>query len=87
MPYLNFLGGNQFLDFSQMPPNIHTLEVDLSPTFTQTQLDATAPKGLMTRTYPNLKVLILNGFLVSNTLVAQRFWESHPGIEKLIGSE
>lgn len=68
------------INLSQLPPNLHTLELRLRDSFRGKEIDAS---GLLGCVIPNLRTLILNKFIVSDPSTTIEFWKAHPCIERL----
>ena len=71
------------IEFTQLPPNLHTLELRLDDLLQGQDIDASGPGGLLNSVVPNLNTLILDGFAVSDSASANSFWRTHPGIKRL----
>ena len=69
--------------FSQLPPLLHTLELDLFFHGHENYMDASGPGGLFNYVLPYLCTLILDHFDLSDPSIAKHFWKAHPGIERL----
>ena len=76
-----FLDELPAINFSQLPPSLHTLELRLSAQ--GNDIDASGPCGLLNYVIPNLRTLILDRFVVSDPTITKRFWKAHQGIERL----
>jgi hypothetical protein len=68
------------INLSQLPPNLHTLELCLLDYTQGKEIDSTELLGCV---IPNLRTLILDTIFVSNPLSTLSFWRNHPGIERL----
>ena len=71
------------INFSQLPPNLHTLELRIRDMSQEDQIDASGPGGLLNCVIPNLNTLILDEFTVSDPTSTNIFWRLHPGIKRL----
>ncbi|KAF8963429.1 hypothetical protein BDZ97DRAFT_1919861 [Flammula alnicola] len=71
------------INLSQLPPNLHTLELRLRDALHAKEIDASSPGGLLGCVIPNLRTLILDKFFVSDPASTNTFWRAHPGIERL----
>jgi hypothetical protein len=78
-----FLDELPAINFSQLPPSLHTLELRLSDCQASRDIYASELGGLLNCVIPNLHTLVLDGFVVSDPTITQRFWKAHPGIERL----
>ena len=72
-------------NFLQLPPNLHTLELQVSfyAFDLNKSIDASGPGGLFDCVIPNLNTLILDDFTVSDPTSSLKFWRAHPGIKRL----
>ena len=68
------------INLSQLPPNLHTLELRLVDYIRGKAIDSSELLGCV---LPNLRTLILDAFCVSNPISTNSFWRAHPGIECL----
>ena len=88
-PSLLQLSSHSILDpqlvfsFSQLPPLLRTLELDLFFHGHENYMDASGPGGLFNYVLPYLCTLILDHFDLSDPSIAKHFWKVHPGIERL----
>ncbi|KAF8954053.1 hypothetical protein BDZ97DRAFT_1928947 [Flammula alnicola] len=71
------------INLSQLPPNLHTLELRLCHAEGYLKIDASSPGGLLGCVIPNLRTLVLDDFFVSDPASTNTFWKAHPGIERL----
>ena len=68
------------IDISQLPPSLHTIELEFIDMVGRNDIAASGPNGLHV---PSLRTLILGNFYVSDPTKTKHFWEAHPGIERL----
>jgi hypothetical protein len=71
------------INFVELPPTLHTLELGFLDNNRGRLVDASGPNGLISSVIPNLRTLILDYFTISNPDVTERFWRAHPGLERL----
>jgi hypothetical protein len=71
------------INVSQLPPSLHTLELIFIDMVRRGDTILSGPNGLFKDVLPNLRNLILDKFYVSDLTIMKRFWEAHPGIERL----
>lgn len=68
------------INLSQLPPNLHTLELRLHDYIRGKAIDFSELCGCI---IPNLRTLILDDIFVADALSTNSFWRAHPGIERL----